>query len=121
MTILALKLNILSFALLGLAAVSYARRQFHVFWPTVVLFFPVLAWTTFATWWAVSPLFTVFLLTFTLGISLLALLLFAVDVIWAPFCLEMTYLTPLCWILCPLLVFANYSVLCVVRSVWVVY
>jgi len=111
-----LQLNILSFALLSLAAVAYARRRFHVFWAAAGLFFPIAAWTTVATWWQVSPLFTIILLALTLGISVLALALFAVDVIWAPFCLEMTYLTPLCWILCPLLVFANYSVLCLIQS-----
>lgn len=115
-TILPLQLNILSFGLLSLAAVAYARRKFHIFWPAVGLFLPLSAWTTIATWWPVSPLFTVLLLAFTLGLSVVALVLFAVDVIWAPFCLEMTYLTPLCWILCPLLVFVNYSVLCVVES-----
>lgn len=111
--ILDLHLNILSFALLSLAGVAYGRRRPQVLWPSVALFFPVSAWAAVATWWQGAPVFTLVLLGFTLGLSAVALLLFAVDVVFAPFCLEMTYLTPLCWILCPLLVLVNLAGLCI--------
>jgi len=103
-----LQLNILSFALLGAGAVAYARRRFAVLWAVGVLFFPVAASATVVTFWQPLPLFAVFLLTLTLGVSLAALALYGIDVVFAPFCFEMTYLTVLCWLLCPLLVFINF-------------
>ena len=102
------ELNILSFALLALGAVAYARRRSAVLWAAGVLFFPVAACATVATFWQAMPLFTVFLLALTLGVSLSALMLYAIDVVFAPFCFEMTYLTVLCWLLCPLLVLIDF-------------
>jgi len=106
---LELDLNILSLSLLALAAVSYGRRRFCVLWAAGVLFFPIAAWASVATYWDWCPLFTITLLALTLGTSLVALLLYAIDVVFAPFCVEMTYLTILCWLLCPLLVLVNFA------------
>ena len=105
---MAVDLNIMSFALLALAGVSYARRRFMTLWGAAALFFPVTGAAAVTTWWTLSPTLTIIILLFTLGTSLVALAMFAVDVIWAPFCLEMTYLALLCWILCPLAVLFNY-------------
>ena len=52
--------------------------------------------------WAVA------VLALTLGASLLLLGLLWLDVVLAPFCLEMTYPALLCWALCPLAVAVNY-------------
>ena len=41
------------------------------------------------------------------GVPALALAAYAVDRVWAPFCLELTYLTALCWVCWPLLVAAD--------------
>jgi hypothetical protein len=73
-----------------------------------VLFFPVCAGGLLLNWWTISPAIALALLSTTLGVSLVVLALFAVDVIWAPFCLEMTYLTFLCWLLCPAAVFLSH-------------
>ena len=105
---MAVHLNMLSFALLALAATSYARRRFVTLWGAAILFFPVTGAAAVTTWWAVSPALAVVIVALTLGVSLSALALFGIDVAWAPFCVEMTYLTFLCWILCPLVVLLNY-------------
>jgi hypothetical protein len=47
------------------------------------------------------------LLAATLGLSLVALALYAIDCLWAPFCLEMTYVALTCWVLWPLLVLVD--------------
>ncbi len=101
-------LNTVSLALLVLAAVAYIRRRPGVLWPVAALFFPVTGVATVLIWWPVSPALTVLVIALTLGVSLGALALFAIDVAWAPFCLEMTYLTFICWVLCPLAVLVNY-------------
>jgi maltodextrin utilization protein YvdJ len=103
-----LYMNIASLVLLALAAVSYAGRRFHMLAGAAVLFFLVTGAATMMTWWSVSPALTVIILAVTLGLSLAALSLFAIDVVWAPFCAEMTYLMVLCWVLCPLAVVLNF-------------
>jgi hypothetical protein len=61
----------------------------------------------FAVW---SPLWLAFILWgATLGLNLCILLLYFIDLIWAPFCLELRYLTLLCWILSPLAVVLNFA------------
>lgn len=100
--------NALSFALLALAAVSYPRWRRRTLAVAGVLFFPATAVAVVLTWWPVSPLLAIVILAVTLGIPLGCLALFGIDVIWAPFCMEMTYVTVWCWILCPLAVMLNY-------------
>jgi len=102
-------LNALSFALLAVAAVAFFRQRRLVLALAAVLFFPVAAAATVLIWWPISPVAAVLILAVTLGVPLVALAVFAIDFIWAPFCLEMTYLTFLCWILCPLAVLLNYA------------
>lgn len=115
---MAVYFNILSFGLLALAGVSFARRRFVALWGAGILFFPVTGAATALTWWPVSPTLTIVLLTLTLGVPLVTLVLFGIDVVWAPFCVEMTYLTFLSWVLCPLAVLLNYVglVLAVLRG-----
>jgi len=48
------------------------------------------------------------LLCGTLGLPLLGLGLYAVDLALAPFCVEMTYPGMVCWVLWPLLAMANF-------------
>ncbi len=101
-------LNALSFVLLVLAGVSYVRHRGAVLTAAAALFFPVTAASTVLTWWGFSPALGLAILLLTLGISLVCLALFGIDVVWAPFCLEMTYLTVLCWVLCSAVVLLNY-------------
>jgi len=101
-------MNTLSFALLALAAVAYARQAPKCLWAAGLLFFPLTGLTTVLAWWPLAPLAAILILVLTLGVPLVCLALFAMDVLWAPFCLEMTYLTFLCWLLCPLSVVLNY-------------
>jgi len=105
---MALHLNILSFALLGLAAVAYARRRTVVLGVAGVLFAPVTCAATLAVFWPFNPFVAVVLLALTLLPSACAAALYLIDVVFAPFGVEMTYVTFLCWILCPLLVLANF-------------
>lgn len=60
-------------------------------------------WTSFGNWLAFT------LWGATLGLSLCILLLYFIDLIWAPFCLELRYLTLLCWMLGPLAVVLNFA------------
>ena len=101
-------LNTLSLALLLIAALAYTRHWPAVLWSLAALFFPVTGIATVLIWWPVSPTLTLAVLLVTLGVPLIALALFTIDVVWAPFCLEMTYPTFVCWILCPLAVLANW-------------
>ena len=103
-----LALNLLSLAFLALAGVAFARRYRGILAITGVLFFPVCTAALLTGWWELSPLLAIFLVVCTLGISLLTLCLLAIDVTWAPFCLEMTYPSLLCWILCPSAVILGY-------------
>ena len=105
---MAVHLNTLSFVLLALAATSYVRRRSAILWGAALLFFPVTAAASVLTWWPLSPALAAAIVVLTLGVSLGALALFGIDVAWAPFCVEMTYLTVLCWILCPLAVLLNH-------------
>ena len=104
----ALQLNALSLALLAVAGVAFFRQRRGVLVIAAVLFFPLTAAATVGLWWPLSPPAAALILALTLGVPLIALALFAVDVAWAPFCFEMTYLTILCWLLCPLAVVLNY-------------
>ena len=103
-----LALNTMSLALFGLAAAAYARRRGTVLLAAAVLFFPVAAGATLAVWWPLCPTAGSLILALTLGVPLALMAVFAVDVIWAPFCLEMTYLTFLCWLICPVGVGLNW-------------
>ncbi len=111
-------LSTLSFALLVLAAVAYSRQRFVALWAAGTLFFCTTGLATVVIWWPVSPSLAVLILAVGLGGSLAVLALFAIDVIWAPFCLEMTYVTALCWILCPLVVLLNYAGLLLCALCW---
>jgi len=73
-----------------------------------VLFFPVAGAATILTWWPLSATLAVALSVLTVGIPLLCVALYLTDLIWAPFCMEMTYVTVWCWVLCPAGVFLNY-------------
>jgi len=55
----------------------------------------------------VSPALTLALLGLGVGVPLGLLALYVIDRIWAPFCVEMTYATFLCWVLWPALVVAD--------------
>ena len=100
--------NALSFALLALAAVSYARWRRVTLAVAAALFFPVTAVAVVTTWWAMSPALAAAILAVTVGVPLVCLALYGIDVLWAPFCMEMTYVTVWCWILCPVAVALNY-------------
>jgi len=103
-----LHLNALSLALFGAAAVAFSRQRRLVLVVCGGLFVPVAAASTVAVWWPLSPAVCIVLLAATLGISLLFLLLYAVDHAFAVFALEMTYPAMLCWVLWPLLVFVDF-------------
>jgi len=105
---MALGLNILSLALLGTAAVAFSRQRTLVLFVCGGLFVPVAGTAALAVYWPVSPALAVGLLCVTLGLPLLALLLYAVDVVFAPFCVEMTYPGMVCWVLWPVLVAAEF-------------
>lgn len=102
-------LNILSLAFFGLAAVAYGRKHRITLSVAAGLFFPTCGVSLITTWWPLSPLVSLVLTGATLGVALVMLALFAVDVIWAPFALEMTYLTLLCWFLCPLAIALDFT------------
>lgn len=105
---LALDLSMMSLALLAAAAVAFTRHRRMVLMVCCGLFVPTAGLATMAVWWTLSPTLAVLLLSVTLGLPFLALLLYAVDLTLAPFCLEMTYLAMLCWILWPVLVMVNF-------------
>jgi len=44
-----------------------------------------------------------------MALPLLTLLLFAIDLLWAPFAAEMTYPAMLCWVLWPVLIAADFA------------
>jgi len=105
---LVLQTNALSFGLLALAAVAYSHWRRTTLAVAAALFFPVTAAATLLTWWPVSAAAALCVLCLGVGVPLVCLGLFLVDLIWAPFCMEMTYLTLWCWVLCPLCVALNY-------------
>jgi hypothetical protein len=92
-----------------LAATAYAfAQQWRILLVLFgTLFVPAAGAATVAVYWPLHPLLAVVLLSVTLGISLAGLLLYAVDRIWAPFCIEMTYAALVCWLLWPLLMAAD--------------
>lgn len=106
--ILALDLNALSLALFGAAALAFTRQRTLVLAVCGGLFVPVAGLVSIALYWPLSPVFALLLLCVTLGLPLLALLLYAVDVAFAAFCVEMTYPAIICWLLWPLLVLVNF-------------
>jgi hypothetical protein len=107
----ALALTSLSLGLLGATAVAFTRQRRAVMVACGALFVPVVAAATLAAWWPVSPVLAVCLLAGTLGVSLVTLVLYAVDWLFAVFALEMTYPALLCWVLWPVLVAADFLVL----------
>jgi hypothetical protein len=106
---LALDMNALSLALLGAAAVAFTRQRRAALLVCGGLFVPAAAAATAATFWPVSPAAAVLAMAATLGPSVLGLALYAVDRVFAPFCLEMTYAGMLCWVLWPVLVAVDFA------------
>jgi hypothetical protein len=104
----AAQLSMLSLALCCLAAVAFYRRRRGVLILAALLFFPVTAAATVSVWWAISHVLAMCIIAATLALPIVLIALFLVDLIWAPFCFEMTYATIPCWILCPLGVLLNY-------------
>jgi hypothetical protein len=100
-------LNVLAMALFALAGMAFTRQRRLVLVCGGGLFVLVATWTALTVWWPVSPVGAVCLLAVLMGLPLAALLVFAVDVIWTPFCLEMTWPAMVCWILWPALVLVN--------------
>lgn len=103
-----LYLNLLSLVLLTMCAYSWSRQLTKALIPCAAVFLAVAGWTTVATLYPWSPTVAVALMAVTLLGSAAAVTLYVIDVVWAPFCLEMTYMLIICWILCPLLVAANF-------------
>ncbi len=108
---LAWALDILSLAFLTAAALAFRRQRTAVLVVCGAMFVPTAGAASVAIYWPLSPLLTVLLLGVTLGASLAALLLYWIDRVFAVFCLEMTYLATICWVLWPLLVVANSAAL----------
>jgi len=106
---LALDLNMLSLALLGAAAVAFTRQRAMVLIVCSGLFTLSSGLAALAVCWALSPAFTIALLSVTIGLPFLTLALYAVDLAFAPFCVEMTYPAMLCWLLWPALVAVNFA------------
>lgn len=98
---------IASAVLLGATAAAFAGRRPALLCVLGAVFVPVAAATTILLYWGREPYVAVALLAAGLGLPLLGLALYAVDRIWAPFCLEMTYATLICWVLWPALVVVN--------------
>jgi len=105
---MALELNMLSLALLGAAAVAFTRQRRMVMFVCGALFVVAASLAGLAVWWPLSPAVAAVALALGLGLPLVGLLLFAVDLAFAPFCIEMTYPAMLCWVIWPALVFVNY-------------
>ena len=97
-------LNALSLALLGAAAVAFSRQRWAVLGVCGGLFMPASAAATVAVYWHLRPALAAVLLGALLGLPALLLLVYLVDRLLAPFCLEMTYPAMLCWLAWPLLV-----------------
>ncbi|MFP4028371.1 MAG: hypothetical protein ACLFWL_11330 [Candidatus Brocadiia bacterium] len=104
-----LALAILSFSFLSLAAVAYVHQRRAVLLVAGVLFFPATVYATLEIWTPLHPAIPWAVLLATLGVSLSILIVFAIDIIWAPFCLELTYLSFLVWLLCPIPVVFNFA------------
>ncbi len=108
---LALDLNIFSLALLAAAAVAFTRQRTMVLIACGMLFVASSGLAALVVCSPVSHALTLVLLGVTLGVPLLALALYAVDLAFAPFCVEMTYPAMLCWLLWPVLVAVNFACL----------
>ncbi len=104
---MALGLNTVALAFFAAAAWAFwSRRQLLV---TLfgALFVPTAGSAAILVFWPVSPVLAFAVMLPTLGLSLMGLLLFFIDRVWAPFCLEMTYAALLCWVLWPALLALN--------------
>lgn len=104
---MAIATNLLAAALLLGAALAFVRRRPVLLVFCGACFVPAAGAGAVLAFWGWSAPATVILLALTLGVSLLGLLLYVIDRIWAPFCLEMTYAALLCWVLWPVLVAIN--------------
>jgi len=104
-------LNLLSLVLLIMCAYAWTAQLTRALIACSAAFLVAAVWTTLATIYPWSPGIAVALMVVTLMGSMTAVALYVTDVVWAPFCLEMTYMLILCWILCPLLVAANFAAL----------
>ena len=102
-------LDMLALALFGAAAVAFTRQRRAVMLTCGALFVPVATLATVVVWWPVSPAAGVALLLAGMALPLVTLLLFAIDLVWAPFALEMTYPALLCWVLWPVLIAADFA------------
>jgi hypothetical protein len=91
-------------------AAAFAGRRPALLCALGAAFVPVAAAATVVLYWAPAPALAIALLALGVGLPLLCLALYAIDRIWAPFCVEMTYATLLCWVLWPGLVVINLSV-----------
>ena len=100
-------LSIASLALFVGTAAAFAGRRPVLLSALGAAFVPVTVVTTVVIWWGGSHTLTIVLMAVGLGLPLVGLALYAIDRIWAPFCLEMTYATLLCWVLWPALVMVN--------------
>jgi len=98
----------LSLALLGAGAVAFARQRKAVLVLCLGMFVPVSALATLAVYWPLSPVLATVLLCVGEGLPLVALGLYGADLLFAPFCVEMTYAVLVCWVLWPVLVLANF-------------
>ena len=104
----ALDMNVLSLALLCAAMVAFTRQRRMVTVVCAALFVPVAGLAAFLVYWPVSPVFVVLLLALAVGLPLATLLLYLIDLHFAPFCLEMTYPGMLCWLLWPALALVSF-------------
>lgn len=105
---MAVDLNILALALLATAAVAFSRQRTVVMVVCGALFVPTQAAALVAVYWPVSRAAAVAVPTLTLGSSLVCLALYAVDRLVAVFCLEMTYVAALVWVIWPVAVAAGF-------------
>ncbi|MFO8008474.1 MAG: hypothetical protein R6V05_12145 [Candidatus Brocadiia bacterium] len=105
---MAVDLNILSLALLATSAVAFSRQRTLVMVVCGALFVPTQAAGLLAVYWPVSPPAALTILALTLGLSLVCLALYAVDRLCAVFCLEMTYVATLVWLIWPVATAAGF-------------
>jgi ABC-type proline/glycine betaine transport system permease subunit len=104
----ALHLDIFALAVLAAAAVAFTRQRRPVLLVCAGLFVCVGSAGAWLSWSPVSPVLARALLAVAMGLPLLTLLLYAVDRLWAPFCVEMTYPAMVCWLLWPALAAAAF-------------
>ncbi len=104
----ALDMSVLSLALLAAAAVAFTRQRKAAMLVCGGAFVPTVVVATVSVFWSWSAAFTVALLAVLLGLPLLTLFLFWVDMAFAPFCIQMTYPGMLCWVFWPALLCADF-------------